>query len=349
MSATALEIAPPESVYSFLRTHPEYGGASKARNYYQLAEARGRGDLLVHAAPVQIRFEPDARCNLRCCWAQRNPKHPGLRPRGGADPDLVRRLIDQIGESLYAVNLHHWGEPTLNPRLPELVRLFHDAGVCTTFHTNLTLMTAELAAALIEAGLDLVSGSIDGVSQPVYGQYRINGNVDRALAGLRHLARQRRGLGRMNPHIRWQFLVFPHNEHEVEPARRLASEIGADVFDAVAGSGLRWTPEEGFKPRQAARRPQGLLCEDPWYGFAVDWDGAVQLCCRAFQARHVMGHMAEDDLRNIFDNERFQVARRVLRDGTWNEGDKPIPCTGCNKVKYFVPGIARLNHRLTLG
>ena len=50
---------------------------------------------------------------------------------------------------------------------------------------------AELAAAIIEAGADRFSASIDGVTQATYGQYRINGDVKKAIAGLGHMVEQR--------------------------------------------------------------------------------------------------------------------------------------------------------------
>jgi pyruvate-formate lyase-activating enzyme len=338
----------PEDQFPFLREHPEYDSPAKRRNVERLSEARDEGRLILSAAPAYIRLEPSAHCNLRCCWAQRNPKHPRLRPRGHADPDLARRIVGEIGQTLYQAILCHWGEPTLNPHLPEIVQVFHDAGVYTTFDTNMTLMTEALAAGLVEAGLDAISASIDGVSQDSYGQYRLGGKVDTALAGLRHVVDQRRRLGRSNPRIRWQFLVFPHNEDEVGAARRIAEEIGVDTFEAFGAGGRRWTPEGGFEPPQPPARSEGLLCEDPWHYLAIDWDGAVHLCCRAFQARHVAGHMGDRPLAAIFDNDRFQLARRVIRDGIWEERDGPNPCTGCNKVRLFVPAIAQLDHGLGL-
>ena len=96
------------------------------------------------------------------------------------------------------------------------------------------------------------------------------------------------------------------------------------------------------------QRPEGLLCDDPWTYLAVDWDGAVHLCCRAFQARHVMGHMDQADLQSVFDNDRFQSARRVIRDGNWGKLDGPIPCTGCRRVTQFMPEMAALGHGLGL-
>lgn len=348
MLATATLYVDPVVHFPFLAEHPEYGSAAKLDNLERLIEARNAGQLTLDACPAFIRLEPSAHCNLRCCWAQRQPKHPALRPRGHAEPDLARRIVDQIGDRLYQVILCHWGEPLLNSRLPELVRIFHEAGIYTTFDTNMTLMTPELAEALVKAGLDRVSASIDGLTQESYAQYRRGGRVEKALDGLRYMVQARRRLGRKNPVIRWQYLVFEHNQHEVAAARELAGEIGVDTFDAFGGSGRSWSSEAGFAPPQTPRRPDGLLCTDPWMYLAVDWDGGVHLCCRAFQARHVVGHMEDDDLESIFNNDGFQLARRVIRDGVWSPEDRTTPCTGCNFVKLHVPAIAALGHRLTV-
>jgi MoaA/NifB/PqqE/SkfB family radical SAM enzyme len=349
VTTETVNISPPEQVFRFLADRPEYGSAEKHKNYYRLAAARKRGALKVNASPVYIRFETHARCNLRCCWAHRSPNHPGLRPRGPAGLDLARRVLDQVGDDLYQVILAHWGEPTLNRQLPEFVRLFHETGIYTAFDTNMTLMTPRLAAALVDAGLDYVSASIDGVSQQVYAQYRRNGDAAKAIAGLRYLADYKQRVGRSTPFIRWQYLVFEHNEHEIELARTLARDIGLNSFDVFGGSGRPWSADAGFtNPPADPERPAGLLCQDPWTYLAIDWDGAVHLCCKAFAARDVMGHMDDHDLRTIFDNERFQLARRVIRGGTWSESDGRIPCTGCNRVKQFAPSIGRLNHVLTI-
>ncbi len=348
MAVAQLPSVDPSVFFPFLGEHPAYDSPRKRENLARLVEARREQRLIVDAAPAYIRLEPCAHCNLRCCWAQREPNHPALRPRGYATVELSERIVEEIGDTLYQVILCHWGEPTLNPNLPDLVRTFHRAAFHTTFDTNMTLMTESLAERLVDAGLDAISASIDGVSQSSYEQYRIGGKVGKAIAGLRHLVRQRDRAGRRTPRIRWQFLVFPHNEHEVDEAERLASDIGVDVFDVFGAGGRSWSREYGFQPRPAPSRPAGLLCEDPWSYLAVDWDGGVHLCCRAFQAAHVVGHMSEEPLHAIFDNERFQLARRVIRDQQWEAGDGATPCTGCNRVTLHAPHLAKLGHSLGL-
>ena len=84
-----------------LRRHPEYDTPRKRANFERLLAAQDAGLLAFDAVPMYVRLEPHASCNLRCCWAQRNPRHPALRPRGAAQPDLAKRIVDQIGAELY--------------------------------------------------------------------------------------------------------------------------------------------------------------------------------------------------------------------------------------------------------
>jgi hypothetical protein len=142
--------------------------------------------------------------------------------------------------------------------------------------------------------------------------------------------------------------VFPHNEHEIPAARQLAAELGVDELSLEGASGRVWSESGGLQLPPAPARPGGLLCSDPWKYFAVDWDGAAHLCCRAFQARHVIGDMNDATLREIFDGPRMQAARRIIRDGVWSPADGPLPCTGCIRVRNFVPEIAALGHTLSL-
>ncbi len=338
----------PSDVMPILRGRPEYESVAKRANFERLADAMEEGALTFDAAPTYIRLEPHASCNLRCCWAQSNPKHPGLRPRGAMSLETGRRIVDELGEVLYQAILCHWGEPTLNRALPQLTRIFHDARIATVMHSNMTLIDPPLAEQLVESGLDEISASIDGLAQEAYAKYRVLGKVDRALSGLRAMLDARRKAGARTPLIAWQFLVFPHNAHEVRRARRLAEELGVDEFRCFGAGGRHYDEASGeLLPRVPPRRP-ALLCPDPWRYLAVDWDGAVHLCCRAFKAEHVMGELRDAPLREIFQNERFQLARRVIRDGYVPAPDEPIACSGCNLVTDHLPAIRALGHKTSL-
>src|SRR5262249_43426766 len=62
-------------------------------------------------------------------------------------------IVDQFPAMERAV-LHGIGEPLLNKELPRMIAALKGRGVEVLFNTNATILTAEWAAKLIQAGLD---------------------------------------------------------------------------------------------------------------------------------------------------------------------------------------------------
>jgi MoaA/NifB/PqqE/SkfB family radical SAM enzyme len=56
------------------------------------------------------------------------------------------------------------------------------------------------------------------------------------------------------PHLKWKYLVFPYNEHQVEEARALAKDIGFDQFETYKS--LRKYNTQWFENDQERRNIQ---------------------------------------------------------------------------------------------
>ena len=56
-----------------------------------------------------------------------------------------------------------------------------------------------------------------------------------ALNNARRIIERKKQMGRRKPYLTWQFLVFPHNGHQVEDARQSSKEIGFDHFVTLPG------------------------------------------------------------------------------------------------------------------
>jgi len=71
--------------------------------------------------PHFILIEPTNICNLRCplCPTGRGEKG---RSKGKMSLDKFKRIIDEIGDYLYDIELDNWGEPLLNKDIFELIR-----------------------------------------------------------------------------------------------------------------------------------------------------------------------------------------------------------------------------------
>lgn len=115
--------------------------------------------------------------------------------------------------------------------------------------------------------------SLDGVTQETYEKYRVRGNVAEVFADLRGLVAAKKALRSKTPFVEWQYIVFKHNEHEVEKARVLAEEIGVDLLRFVSPGVQpedmhkrslqeKWMPDNPLywerNPRLVGQRAAGL-------------------------------------------------------------------------------------------
>src|SRR5262249_7484547 len=57
------------------------------------------------------------------------------------------------------------------------------------------------------------------------------GNIELVFENVRRIADARRRLGKKRPYLRWQYLTFAHNLHEVERAIDMAPTLGFDCFN----------------------------------------------------------------------------------------------------------------------
>ena len=100
-----------------------------------LAEASAR----VHVPrpwglPTILQVEPTNRCNLRCTLC---PVTEGLeRPAGSMDPDLFKRLIDEVAGHVFLVLFWEWGEPFVNARIYEMISYARQKGIKLVYWHN---------------------------------------------------------------------------------------------------------------------------------------------------------------------------------------------------------------------
>lgn len=95
-------------------------------------------------------------CNFKCTFC---PDEIMERPRGMMSYEEARRIFDEIAREksrlgpLYPVKLHQMGEPTIHPRLVDIVAYAESKGVPIELNTNCSLLTPDLADGLYRAGL----------------------------------------------------------------------------------------------------------------------------------------------------------------------------------------------------
>jgi len=95
-------------------------------------------------------------CNFHCTFC---PDEIMERPRGIMSFEEACRIFDMIAREkswlgpLYPVKLHQMGEPTIHPRLSDIVAYAESKGIAIELNTNCSLLTPQLVEGLYQAGL----------------------------------------------------------------------------------------------------------------------------------------------------------------------------------------------------
>src|SRR5262249_6318014 len=91
-----------------------------------------------------------------------------------------------------------------------------------------------------------------GATQPTYSRYRKNGELDVVFRNIEALVEAKRRLGSPTPILRWQFLAFEHNRHEISDALELARAFGLDQFAVETPFDVSWDDPE-VRPAREVR------------------------------------------------------------------------------------------------
>ena len=191
-------------------------------------------------APVtrlrDAKIKVTARCNLRCAFC---PTWRMSDPVELSTAELLRTIDDLAALDCRKVHLSG-GEPTLRADLPAIVAHAAERGMRVALTTNGTLLTEELAAALLAAGAHSVAVSLDDASPAAHDRLRgVRGAFKRTLRGLKNLARTKKRL-KAKTRLRVNMVLTQHNYHAYPEVLALAGALGAtDVTPLPVDEGGR--------------------------------------------------------------------------------------------------------------
>jgi len=172
-----------------------------------------------------VHVEASSRCNSRCPMCSRFTSTGFVQPdlqEGDLSPDVFYKLFTPE----FASQMDHvyfsgvYGDPCLNKDLPEFVNyLLNNGCKSVSIDTNGGYRGEDWWAKLAHPNV-LINFAIDGTDNETLDKYRIGVRYDKVLANLKSYISS-------GGAAQWNFIVFKHNEHQVEEAKRIAEEVGA--------------------------------------------------------------------------------------------------------------------------
>jgi len=178
-----------------------------------------------------LQIEASSNCFLKCIMCPRTALADQWKSMDM--PFETFEKISQYFTHTKWVYLSGWGEPLLNKRILDMVRLAKDNGCLTGFTTNGMLLTEKTCRRLIELELDVLSVSIAGATKKTHEAIRVGSNFSRLKGNMKALSNLKDSLESEKPKILLLFLMTKQNIGELPLAIKLARDIGANELVAT--------------------------------------------------------------------------------------------------------------------
>ena len=278
--------------------------------------------------PYFLSVEPVNVCNLRCPQC---PTGMGMyrREKSYFNQTLFQRLLHELGNYLLCIQFYFQGEPLLCPTLCEMIKLAKSKGIYTIVSTNAQLLDDNIARALVESGLDKLIVSMDGLSQEAYATYRVGGDVNKVLKGMKYLSTWKKYYHCAHPKVELQWLVLRTNEHEMKVVRKRYKSMGADKLSFKTAQFYSIPHADSLMPMSEKYNryrclPDGTWilkrklrnrCWRLWAGAVIDVEGNVRSCCFDKGGEYLLGNLHQQSFKDIWTGVNAQTLRKhVLRN-----------------------------------
>ncbi len=283
-----------------------------------------------YGIPSHLMMEISSACQLRCPLCPIG-NDTFARTSELMAFDIYKKVVDEIGDYVYRINLNGMGEPTLNHQILDMIKYAKDKGIYVDLYTNFQLEKMSMIEGLIDAGLDSILIAMDGASKENYEEYRVGGKFEAIVSNVKHLVAARKKLGGKLPEINIQFIPLNHNKDDLDKMSDLVRSLGADnlfvkrpfLFRGTGdvekdhefiqtdeseddGYNLYKVDENGASWQLKTKN----VCDYLWTSTVVLADGSVSPCCFDYDGTVIFGNVAEDKFQDIWNNNSYKKFRQ---------------------------------------
>lgn len=301
-------------------------------------------DSFLHLGVVgsSIRLDASTVCQLKCptCCTGKGLNKSSALKNGFLKFEDFKKLLDE-NSWVKNIELSNYGEIFLNPDLNKIieyasknkVRLTADNGV------NLNHLTEENAKCLVKNKFHSLSVSIDGATNDIYQIFRKGGDIKKVIENIKLINKYKEEYNSIYPKLTWQFIIFGHNEHEINKAKELALSLGMEFKPKLNGAkGYSPVKDEEFVKRESGldvssreeyekkhNKKYLLPCYQIWHSPQINWDGTLLGCC--MNKNISFGNVFDSGLKGAIKSREYENFKKFLLGKS--SSSENLPCKKC--------------------
>lgn len=299
-------------------------------------------ELPLHT-PYVVQFFPVYACNFKCNYCIHSIPFSGrgyVADKKNMDIDMYKKCVDNILEFPDKVKMLRFaatGEPLLHSKIAEMVEYAAQKKAADSIEivTNGALLTKELSDKLINAGLDWLRISVQGVTSQKYKDVcGIQIDFDEFLENIKYFYDNKK---ETNLYIKVIDMALDEGDEKrfYEIFGDFCDKISVEyLIPATSKIDYSQISKSDFNLTQnGVELSEDIqVCPQPFYMMQINPDGNIVPCC-AMETAYVSGNCKEDSLVNIWNSERMKKFQNLQLK---KEKYKNKVCGRCQSYKYGV-------------
>ena len=296
------------------------------------------------AAPYSAFVFPTTYCNFKCAYCGHSLGHAEMKRQYDFQPEHMtmetyEKTVEQLAEfpqKLKLLSLTGQGEPLLNPHIADMVRLAREKGIAERIEiiSNASMLRPALADALIDAGLDTLRVSLQGLSSEKYATIcKARVNFEELLENLRYFYAHR---GKTKLFLKVMDVALEEGEDEKFYA------LFSDMTDRMyiehmlpAYDGVELTQGMKIEHDRYGTKTEGIrkVCPLAFYMLGVFPNGDVEPCDTIYKPV-VLGNVHEMRILDMWHGEKLREFCQLQLAGRREENKRCAHCCAPNDVAH---------------
>ena len=277
-------------------------------------------DSMYEKSPRFLQIETTILCPGKCSFC---PQKKVIRQPKIMEWWLIEKILNETGGHGIVYRPFLLNEPFTDPRMIDIVKMIKkDHSASVEFNTNAELLTPEISDRILDAGVDIMRFSVDGITKKTFNETR-GLNFDRVYSNVKYFI-HRAKIGNYHVKIELRMIRFPGTEAEQVQYKTFWEGQGA----SVVFTDLYRYPWEG-QTNSIQRSCKKILRE-----MFIYVNGRVTLCCWDTSERAIVGDINHEQVLSVWNGEKIRHFRKLLAEGLREK----IPlCSRCDAYKDLMP------------
>jgi MoaA/NifB/PqqE/SkfB family radical SAM enzyme len=263
--------------------------------------------------PYSVHIDICSICNFKCNFCfQSDPlamKNKNYK-YGSMSFDLFKKIADDLTKfkhKIRKVKIGLHGEPTLHPELPEMIKYLKSKKVTEIIElfTNGSLLNPKLNKELIDAGLDRVNISVEGLSAEKYKEVTaVAVDMEKFVANIKNLYDVRK-----NCKIYIKIVDIKLNQEDKDKFYGIFGDICDEMF--IENVVPQWNEINKFDVDTTGMYGQKVdrykeVCPFPFMYLHFNFDGTASPCTLDWGKQVLIGDVSKESALEIWQGERLK-------------------------------------------